>query len=65
MGNAREWKTGTISYYAAALNAKGQIGQLFVTRENGKQVSEVWTGVIYKSTREMVADLERLNNCGA
>jgi hypothetical protein len=41
----------------------GKIGQLLVTRENGQQVSQEWTGVTYRSTTEAYADMKHLN-CG-
>lgn len=52
-----------ITYYAIARNAQGRVGQLLVTRENGRQVSQVWTGVEYRNERKAYADLARLNGC--
>lgn len=50
-----------ITYYAVALTPSGKIGQLFVTRENGRQVSQEWTGVTYRTQRDAKTDLVRLN----
>lgn len=53
-----------ITYYAFATNpASGRIEQLLVTREHGRQVSQEWTGVMYKTTPAAMADMARLN-CG-
>ena len=52
-----------ITYYAIATQKDGRIGQLFVTRKNGRQVEQRWTGVTYRSPREGHQDVERLN-CG-
>lgn len=54
-----------IQYYAAAFTRPGQIGQLRVTCEGGRQVSQEWTGVTYRNEREAMRDLERLNCGGA
>jgi hypothetical protein len=51
-----------IQYFAVALNAERKIGQLLVTRENGKTCQE-WTGKVYRSQRDAMADIEWLN-CG-
>lgn len=58
--------TKTIQYYAAAINPQGKIGQLLVTREMagpGQCLSkrQEWTGVTYRTQREAMADLARLN----
>jgi hypothetical protein len=53
-----------IAYYAFAKRSDEKIGQMVVMRENGRQVSQKWTGVTYRSTKEAYADMERLN-CGA
>lgn len=50
-----------IEYYAAAVNADGKIGQLKVTRENGRHVSQVWTGKTYRTAARCEKDLSRLN----
>jgi hypothetical protein len=55
--------TARITYYAFAQRPDGKIGQLLVTRENGRQVSQEWTGVTYRSRKEAYTDMERLN-CG-
>ena len=52
-----------IVYYAIARRPDGKIGQMLVTREDGRQVSQEWIGVTYRSTKEAYADMERLN-CG-
>jgi len=56
----------TITYFAAALDPSGRIGQLLVTRvvdDLGNLVSkrQDWTGVVYRTQREMVADLTERN----
>jgi hypothetical protein len=56
----------TITYYAAALNPAGKIAQLLVTREMAAPgvclaKKQEWTGVVYKTQREAMADLTRLN----
>ena len=50
-----------ITYYAVAERPDGKIGQLFVIRENGRQVSQEWTGVTYVSIQAAIENLERLN----
>jgi len=50
-----------IAYYAFARRPDGKVGQMLVT--HGLQVSQEWTGVTYRSTKEAYADMERLN-CG-
>jgi hypothetical protein len=52
-----------IAYYAVAQRPDGKIGQLLVTRENSREVSQEWTGVTYRSAKEAYAAMERLN-CG-
>jgi len=52
-----------IVYYAVAEQVDGKIGQLIVIRENGRQVSQKWTGVTYPSIKAAKKDLKRLN-CG-
>jgi hypothetical protein len=51
----------TIVYHAVALNPAGKIEQVIVTRRDGKQVSQQWTGVIYQSQREANTHLARIN----
>lgn len=56
----------SITYYAAALMPNGKIGQLRVTREMAApgvcaSKTQEWTGVVYVSARQAVADLARLN----
>ena len=50
-----------MTYCACAENADGKIEQLLATRENGRQVSQVWTGVLYRSMAEADRDMVRLN----
>ncbi len=50
-----------MTYYAIALRPDGKIGQMLVRRENGKQVSQVWTAVTYANHKAALADLSRLN----
>lgn len=63
-GSKNSRTTRTITYYAFALNERGEIGQLVVVRKNGKQMRQDWTGVIYETERAAMADLARLNGCG-
>jgi hypothetical protein len=51
-----------IRYYAAAVNAKGQIEQVLVVVVPGDKTRQEWTGHIYKSNREASRELERLNS---
>jgi hypothetical protein len=56
----------TITYYAAAINPQGKIGQLRVTRvmaAPGVKVEgrQEWTGVVYRTQRDAVTDITRLN----
>lgn len=51
----------TVTYYAAACDASGKIGQLLVVRQDGRQTSQTWTGVTYPSIKAATADLTRLN----
>ena len=50
-----------ITYYAFAKNLNGKIGQLFITRKNGKPSSQKWTGKTYKSVKEAESDMITLN----
>lgn len=49
-----------ITYYAIAMN-KRKVSQLFITRKDGKQISQEWTGKTYKNTEDGLDDCERLN----
>ena len=51
----------TTRYYAKALNTRGKIVQLLVTKEPGKPGVPQWTGKTYRSDREADADLAVLN----
>ncbi len=50
-----------ITYYAVAENAKGELEQLRIVRENGAPVSQEWTGTTYKSMQEAITELTKLN----
>jgi len=55
-----------IKYYAVAKNSHGKIEQLLVVRNKligggSNQISQTWTGVIYKEMKDACGDLERLN----
>lgn len=50
-----------IAFYAKALNARGRIEQILVTKEPGKPTQPQWTGKIYKSDREADRDITALN----
>lgn len=50
-----------ITFYAKALNARGKIEQMLVTKEPGKPTQPSWTGKIYKSDREADRDITALN----
>jgi hypothetical protein len=52
---------GTIAYYAFAGLPDRRIGQLLVTKRPGEKSGQRWTGIVYKTTREAMADTERLN----
>ena len=52
-----------IQYYAVARNPEGKIGQLLVTRDGGRQVSQEWTGKTYADMKDAEQDMIRLN-CG-
>lgn len=52
-------KEANMKYYAYARNGRF-IRQLLVTLINGKTTQE-WTDIIYKSDREAMKDMARLN----
>ena len=52
-----------VVYYAFARRPDGKIGQMLGHAGDGRQVSQEWTGVTYRSTKKAYADMERLN-CG-
>ncbi len=52
----------TINTYGFARNAKGKIEQVYATVQNHRTVSQVWTGVIYRSARAAADDSGRLNS---
>jgi len=57
-------KKKIIRYFAAAGICNGElIGQLLVVRKNGKQISQSFTGKLYRTMAEARTDLTRLN-CG-
>jgi hypothetical protein len=44
---------GRIEYYAIAVNpATGNVAELHVIREGGRQISQTWTGLEFKNTKE-------------
>lgn len=51
----------TITYFAVALNEQRKIAQVLVTREPGQAPQQAFTGVVYKTQREALADLQSLN----
>lgn len=53
--------TGHICYYGVAENAHGQIELLYVTRLGGRQVSQEWQGVTYKTMRQADKHMGVLN----
>lgn len=49
-----------IEYYGTAINpAHGKPELLLVVREGGRQVSQTWTGEVFKSIREAVEETGR------
>lgn len=50
-----------MQFYGKALNAKGRIAQVLVTKEPGKPMRQEFTGKIYRSDREADHDLVALN----
>lgn len=50
-----------ITYFAVARNSSDRVEQVFVERRDGKAYSQEFTGVIYKSDKEALADVGRLN----
>ena len=52
----------TVTTYGFAGNARGQIEQVYSTVQNQRTVSQEWTGVIYRSTKQAVDDSWRLNS---
>lgn len=61
-------KTGTfgqslkrITYYGVALNPAGKYAQVLVIRDGGRQVSQEFTGVTFKTQREAMASTARAN----
>ena len=51
-----------ITFYAKAVNARGKIEQMLVTKEPGKPTQPQWTGRVYSSNAEADRDLIRLNS---
>ena len=51
---------GAINYFAFARNEDGKVEQLFVHRKNG-QMSQAWTGKVYKNQRAALADMRKIN----
>ena len=53
---------GAIIYFAfAARETDGYLGQMLVTKRPGQPIEQVWTGVVYNSSREAWRAMERLN----
>ena len=50
-----------LKYFAYACNPKGKIEQLLVERIDGKQISQTWTGKLYKDENEADEDMIHLN----
>ena len=50
-----------ITYYAVARNSDDKIEQVFVERRDGKPFSQDFTGIIYKTEKEAMADIGQLN----
>lgn len=53
--------TGRMQYYAFARRPDGKIGELLVTRESGRHVSQEWTGRTFPSLKAVAAAVEALN----
>jgi hypothetical protein len=50
--------------YCVQLASRGDDHRHRVMDENGRQVSQEWTGVTYRSTKEAYADMKRVNRGG-
>ena len=50
-----------ITYFAVARNSNNQIEQVFVERRDGKPFSQNFTGILYDSDKEALADVGKLN----
>lgn len=50
-----------ITFYAKALNSRGQIEQMLVTKEPGKTTVPQWTGKVYRTERDADRDITALN----
>lgn len=58
--------TGTkrsVQYHACALDEDGRIGMLLVVRENGRCISEEWTGETFPNTRHGQDACNALMSC--
>lgn len=59
--------TTKITYTAFANTPDGKIGLIFVTRENGRQVSQEWTGEYFPDTtkgrKACLAEVSKRNGC--
>lgn len=57
----------TLIYYGWVRNPNGKLEQVRVVREGEpghmRQVSQEYTGVLYRSNREAAADIASLNGC--
>ena len=50
-----------MTYYGVARNAQNKPELVRVTRENGRQVSQEWTGETFKSERKAIEETGRRN----
>jgi hypothetical protein len=50
-----------MTYHAIVENEQGQIAEVLVTRENGRQLSQVETGRTFATMREASRELQRQN----
>lgn len=51
-----------MKYFAIALNEKRQLAQVIVTRSPGQAPEQAFTGVVYKTQKAALADLQALNS---
>lgn len=54
-----------IEYYGLVQNARGQIAEVLVIRDGGRQVSQTETGVTYRTMRAADADNTAKNRAAA
>jgi hypothetical protein len=53
-----------ITYYGYATNPRGKFEQMLIRRSAAGKSAD-WTGVVYRSEREALADVARLNSASA